>query len=348
MTVANAAQWTRRHLIGLEELGRQEIELVLDTAPQFLAVQQCESGIKKVPLLQGRLVVNLFLEPSTRTRVSFELAAKRLSADTLTFTPASSSAGKGESLHDTLANIEAMHSDIVVIRSGFAGAPAILAQRHRSHIVNAGDGAHEHPTQALLDAFTMRQHIRAMREDPGATLDGVRVAIIGDIANSRVARSNIWCLTKLGARVTVCGPRTLMPPHVDRMGVNVTSDLREALDGADVVYALRIQLERQAVGAFPSLREYIRLFRVDNESLGGAPANALIMHPGPINRDIELAGDVADGPRSVILEQVSNGVAVRMAVMHLLANSPYPRPPENLIQFPRPANAPQARPEGSA
>ncbi len=321
MAVANAVEWTRRHLIGLEDLSREEIELVLDTAPQFLAVQQRESGIKKVPLLQGRLVVNLFLEPSTRTRVSFELAAKRLSADTLTFTSANSSAVKGESLHDTLANIEAMHSDIVIIRSGFAGAAAILARRHRSHIINAGDGAHEHPTQALLDAFTIRQHVRARRDDPEATLDGLRVAIIGDIANSRVARSNIWGLTKLGAHVTVCGPRTMMPPHIERMGVEVTSDLREALVGADVVYALRIQLERQATGAFPSLREYIRLFRVDNDSLKVAPRHALIMHPGPINRDIELAADVADGPRSVILEQVSNGVAVRMAVMHLLANS---------------------------
>jgi aspartate carbamoyltransferase catalytic subunit len=321
MAVANAVQWTRRHLIGLEDLSREEIELVLDTAPQFLAVQQRESGIKKVPLLQGRLVVNLFLEPSTRTRVSFELAAKRLSADTLTFTSANSSAVKGESLHDTLANIEAMHSDIVVIRSGFAGAPAILARRHRSHIVNAGDGAHEHPTQALLDAFTIRQHVRTRRDDPGATLEGLRVAIIGDLANSRVARSNIWSLTKLGARVIVCGPCTMMPPHIERMGVEVTADLREALVGADVVYALRIQLERQATGAFPSLREYIRLFRVDNDSLKVAPRHALIMHPGPINRDIELAADVADGPRSVILEQVSNGVAIRMAVMHLLANS---------------------------
>lgn len=326
MAVAKVAQWTRRHLIGLEELGREEIEIVLDTAPQFLAVQQRESGIKKVPLLQGRLVVNLFLEPSTRTRVSFELAAKRLSADTLTFTSATSSTVKGESLHDTLANIEAMHNDIVVIRSTYAGAAAILAQRHRSHIINAGDGSHEHPTQALLDAFTIRHHVRAMREDPGATLDGLRVAIIGDIANSRVARSNIWCLTKLGARVVVCGPRTLMPPFVERMGVEVTSDLHEALEGADVVYALRIQLERQASGAFPSLREYIRLFRVDTDSLRVAPPNALIMHPGPINRDIELAADVADGPRSVILEQVSNGVAIRMAVMHLLANSPQPVP----------------------
>ena len=319
--VENSLTWSKPHLIALEDLSREEIEMVLDAAPQFLAVQRRESGIKKVPLLQGRLVVNLFLEPSTRTRVSFELAAKRLSADTLTFTASSSSAVKGESLHDTLANIEAMHSDIVVIRSKFAGAASILTQRHSSHIINAGDGSHEHPTQALLDAFTIRQHVRAQRDDPDAGLDGLRVAIIGDITHSRVARSNIWGLTKLGARVTVCGPRTLLPLEIERMGVDVTSDLREAISGADVVYALRIQLERQEHGLFPSLREYIRLFRVDEESMKVAPKNALIMHPGPINRDIELAASIADGPRSVILEQVTNGVAVRMAVMHLLANT---------------------------
>jgi len=312
--------WSRWHMLGIEDLSRSEIETVLDTAPQFSAVQRRESGIKKVPLLQGRLVVNLFLEPSTRTRVSFELAAKRLSADTLTFTPSSSSVVKGESLHDTLATIEAMHSDIIVIRSTFAGAPNILANRHPSHIINAGDGYHEHPTQALLDAFTMRRHIRKMRQDPEASLDGVRVAIIGDIAYSRVARSNIWCLTKLGAKVVLCGPRTLMPAEIKKMGVEATSNLKEALDGADVVYALRIQLERQGSCLLPSLREYIQLFRVDNDSLKVAPDHALVMHPGPINRDVELAAEVADGPRSVIMEQVSNGVAVRMAIMHLLAN----------------------------
>lgn len=318
---APTTTWTRRHLVGLEELSRSEIELVLDMAPQFLAVQQRESGIKKVPLLQGRLVVNLFLEPSTRTRVSFELAAKRLSADTLTFTLSASSIVKGETLHDTLANIEAMHSDIIVIRHRFAGAPHILRDRHSSHIINAGDGGHEHPTQGLLDLFTMRRYIRTLRDDPHAGLDGIRVAIIGDIAHSRVARSNIWGLTKLGAKVVLCGPSTLMPVKIDKMGVEVTSNLREALTGADVIYALRIQSERQAKCLFPSLREYIRLFRVDSESLEAAPKHALIMHPGPINRDIELAAEIADGPRSVILEQVSNGVAVRMAVMHLLANS---------------------------
>jgi aspartate carbamoyltransferase catalytic subunit len=317
--------WTRKDLVGLEDLSRQEIELILDTAPQFLAVSARESGIKKVPLLQGRLVVNWFFEASTRTRTSFELAAKRLSADTLSIAASTSSVVKGETLHDTLANIEAMHSDIVVIRHSFAGAAEMLARSHRSQIINAGDGAHEHPTQALLDAFTMRQHVRSSREDDQATLDGLRVAIIGDISHSRVARSNIWGLTKLGAKVTVCGPKTLMPLDIHRMGADVTHDLREAVREADVIYVLRIQLERQKKCLFPSIREYIRLFQVNNRVLEEAPRHALIMHPGPINRDLELAAEVADGPRSVILEQVTNGVAVRMAVMHLLVNSPRPK-----------------------
>jgi aspartate carbamoyltransferase catalytic subunit len=322
--MAEAAQtvWTRKDLVGLEDLSRGEIELILDTAPQFLAVSARESGIRKVPLLQGRLVVNWFFEPSTRTRTSFELAAKRLSADTLTISASTSSTVKGETLHDTLANIEAMHSDIVVIRHSYANSPHILAERHHSRIVNAGDGAHEHPTQALLDAFTIRQHFRALRQDAKAGLDGLRVAIIGDISHSRVARSDIWGLTKLGAKVTVCGPKTLMPLDIARMGVDVTYDLREAIRDADVIYVLRIQLERQKKCLFPSIREYIRLFQVDNKVLEAAPAHALVMHPGPINRDLELAAEVADGPRSVILEQVTNGVAVRMAVMHLLMNSP--------------------------
>jgi aspartate carbamoyltransferase catalytic subunit len=313
--------WTRKDLVGIEDLTREEIETVLDTAPQFLAVSQRASGIKKVPLLQGRLVVNWFFESSTRTRTSFELAAKRLSADTLNMNASVSSLTKGETLHDTLNNIEAMNSDVVVIRHSYSGAPKMLADRHDSHIINAGDGAHEHPTQALLDAFTMRNHIRKLRGDDTATLDGVRVAIIGDISHSRVARSDVWCLTKLGAEVTLCGPATLIPPHIGELGVKVTSNLSQALDGADIVYVLRIQLERQSKCLFPSLREYIRLFRVDHHSLQAAPEDALIMHPGPINRDLELAADVADGPRSVILQQVTNGVAIRMAVMHLLVNS---------------------------
>lgn len=313
--------WIRKDLIGIRELSRAEIELILDTTPQFLAVSQRISGIKKVPLLQGRLVVNWFHEPSTRTRTSFELAAKRLSADTLSITAASSSSVKGETLHDTLANIEAMSADIIVIRHGCAGAPHMLAADHRSHIINAGDGRHEHPTQALLDAFTMRDALRRLRHDQKLTLDGVKVALIGDIEHSRVARSNIHALTRLGAEVRVCGPATLLPSGVARLGVLATSDLREALADVDVIYALRIQLERQTHGLFPSIREYVNLFRVDRESLHHAPDHAIVMHPGPINRDLELSTEVADGPRSVILQQVTNGVAVRMAIMHLLANS---------------------------
>ena len=321
MAEASRAVWTRKDLIGIADLSRREIEMVLDTAPQFVAVSQRSSGIKKVPLLQGRLVVNWFHEPSTRTRTSFELAAKRLSADTLAIAASSSSSVKGETLHDTLANIEAMRADIIVIRHGCAGAPHLLAAGHASHIINAGDGRHEHPTQALLDAFTMRENLRRRLGNPEATLDGLRVAIIGDVEHSRVARSNIHALNKLGAQVTLCGPATLIPRDITSMGVRVTTTLREALEDADVVYSLRIQLERQAKALFPSLREYIKLFRIDADSLRYAPDHAIVMHPGPINRDLELSTDVADGPRSVILQQVTNGVAVRMAVMHLLANS---------------------------
>lgn len=313
--------WTRKDLVGIDDLTREEIEIILDTAPQFVAVSQRSSRIKKVPLLQGRLVVNWFHEPSTRTRTSFELAAKRLSADILSIAASTSSSVKGETLHDTLANIEAMSTDIIVIRHGSAGVPHLLASGHASHIINAGDGRHEHPTQALLDAFTMRESIRARLGDPEAGLDGVKVAIIGDIEHSRVARSNIHLLKKLGARVTLCGPATLLPREIGGMGAETTTCLKRALADADVVYSLRIQLERQAKALFPSLREYIKLFRIDNESLRHAPDHAIVMHPGPINRDLELSSDVADGPRSVILRQVTNGVAVRMAVMHLLANS---------------------------
>ncbi|MBI2423573.1 MAG: aspartate carbamoyltransferase catalytic subunit [Candidatus Hydrogenedentes bacterium] len=313
--------WTKKDLVGMEDLSRDEIELILDTAPQFVEVSRRESGIKKVPLLQGRLVVNWFHEASTRTRTSFELAAKRLSADTLSMAASTSSSVKGETLHDTLHNIEAMNTDVIVLRHSAAGAPHILAKSHASHIINAGDGRHEHPTQALLDAFTIREHIRAQRNDPTANLEGVKVTIVGDIEHSRVARSNIFCLKKLGAEVTLCGPATLIPPHIGHMGVNVTYNLREAIREADIIYALRIQLERQHDGLFPSLREYIRLFRIDSDAMKHAKPTALVMHPGPINRDIELSTTVADGPRSIILEQVSNGVAIRMAVMHLLVNS---------------------------
>ncbi|MBW7865781.1 MAG: aspartate carbamoyltransferase catalytic subunit [Candidatus Hydrogenedens sp.] len=321
MAEANQTVWTRKDLIGIADLSRGEIELVLDTAPQFVAVSQRASGIKKVPLLQGRLVVTWFHEPSTRTRSSFELAAKRLSADTLAIASSTSSSVKGETLHDTLANIEAMRADIIVLRHGCAGAPHLLAAGHASHIVNAGDGRHEHPTQALLDCFTMRDSLRRRLGNPEASLDGLKVAIVGDVEHSRVARSDIHALKKLGAEVVLCGPSTLIPRGVEQMGVTVTHKLREALADADVVYSLRIQLERQAKALFPSLREYIKLFRIDAETLKFAPDHAIVMHPGPINRDLELSTEVADGPRSVILQQVTNGVAIRMAVMHLLANS---------------------------
>ena len=319
---SETVQWTKKHLLGIEGLTRAEIELILDTAPHFIEVSERSSRIKKVPLLQGRLVVNWFHEPSTRTRTSFELAAKRLTADTLNMVSGGdSSEVKGETLHDTLANIEAMHSDIVVIRHSQAGAPHILAQRHRSHIINAGDGRHEHPTQALLDAYTIRDHIREHRNDPEATLDGVKVVLVGDIEHSRVARSNILCLNKLGAQVTLCGPKTLMPMGVERMGATVTHNLHDAIADTDIIYSLRMQLERQQAGLFPSLGEYIRLFRIDERSLAHVPGHIPVLHPGPINRDIELASTIADGPRSLVLEQVTNGVAIRMAVMHLLANS---------------------------
>ncbi|NLN92369.1 MAG: aspartate carbamoyltransferase catalytic subunit [Candidatus Hydrogenedens sp.] len=313
--------WTKKDLIGIRELSRGEIELILDTAPQFLAVSKRISRIKRVPLLQGRLVVNWFHEPSTRTRTSFELAAKRLSADTLSMTASSSSHVKGETLHDTLANIEAMHADIIVLRHSCAGAPHMLAADHSSHIINAGDGRHEHPTQALLDAFTMRLALRENSANKDATLDGVNVALIGDVEHSRVARSNIFALTKLGAKVTVCGPVALLPAQVEKLGVRATTSLKEALCDADFIYALRIQRERQGKGLFPSLREYVKLFRIDRDSLRFAPDHALVLHPGPINRDLELSTEIADGSRSLVLQQVTNGVAIRMAVMHLLANS---------------------------
>jgi aspartate carbamoyltransferase catalytic subunit len=302
-------QWNRKDLLGLEELSVGEIELILDTAESFKEVST--RTIKKVPALRGTTIVNLFFEASTRTRTSFELAAKRLSADVLNISSTTSSVVKGETLHDTLANIEAMKTDMVVIRHSAAGAPHFLAARSRSAVINAGDGMHEHPTQGLLDMFTMREKL--------GKIAGLKVAIIGDIAHSRVARSNIWGLTKFGAHVTVCGPATLMPPDVHKMNVTVAPNLRSALEDADVVYVLRIQLERQKSKLLPTLREYVRFFGVDRESLRAAPPSAIIMHPGPINRNIELASDVADGPNSVILEQVTNGVAVRMAALYLLA-----------------------------
>ncbi len=297
------------HLLGIEPLEPDEITLILDTAEGFSEIGTRE--IKKVPTLRGKTVVNLFVEPSTRTRSSFELAEKRLSADALNFSPAASSLVKGETLLDTARNLEAMAPDFIVIRHGEAGAPHFLARHCRSSIVNAGDGAHEHPTQALLDAFTIRRR--------KGRFAGLRVSIIGDILHSRVARSNTLLLVKMGADVTLCGPPTLLPREMDCLGARLTHRMDEAVEGADVVMMLRVQLERMQGGYFPSLREYARLYGLTAARLARAAPDAIVMHPGPINRGVEIEGEVADGMASVILEQVANGVAVRMAVLYLLA-----------------------------
>lgn len=298
-----------RHLLGLEHLSRQEIRLILDTADSFKEV--IERPIRKVPALRGKNIANLFFEPSTRTRMSFELAEKQLSADSLNFTGSTSSVVKGETLLDTARNIEAMKVDCVVVRHGAAGAPHFLAERLKHAIViNAGDGAHEHPTQGLLDILTIRDKL--------GRIDGLRVAIIGDITHSRVARSNIWGLRAMGASVAVCGPPTLLPVGIGEMGVEVFHRMEDALKDAHVIYMLRIQLERQQGGLFPSLREYARLFGLNADRLTYARPDAIIMHPGPINRGVELDASVADCPQSVILDQVTNGIAIRMAVLYLL------------------------------
>ena len=269
-----------------------------------------QRSIKKVPALRGRMVVNLFFEASTRTRFSFETAEKWLSADSLNFAAKGSSVEKGESLLDTARNLQAMSPDLIVIRHGSPGVPHFLARHLKAGVVNAGDGAHEHPTQALLDALTIRQRL--------GRVEGLRVAICGDIAHSRVVRSNIWLLTKMGSKVVVCGPPTLLPDRIAAMGVEVTTDFDEALEGADVVMMLRMQLERQGMSLFPSTREYFRLYGLDAKRLARAKPGAIVMHPGPMNRGVEIASDIADSDRSVILEQVANGVAVRMAVLYLL------------------------------
>jgi aspartate carbamoyltransferase catalytic subunit len=266
--------------------------------------------IKKVPALRGRMVINLFFEASTRTRFSFETAEKWLSADSLNFAAKGSSVEKGESLLDTAKNLQAMSPDLIVIRHGSPGVPHFLARHLKAGVVNAGDGAHEHPTQALLDALTIRQR--------RGRLDGLRVAICGDVAHSRVVRSNIWLLTKMGATVVVCGPPTLLPDRIGAMGVDVTTDFDDALEGADVVMMLRMQLERQGMSLFPSIREYFRHYGLDAKRLARAKPDAIVMHPGPMNRGVEIASDIADSDRSVILDQVANGVAVRMAVLYLL------------------------------
>jgi aspartate carbamoyltransferase catalytic subunit len=298
-----------KDLLGIEPLTPEEISLILDTAEGFREVS--ERPIKKVPTLRGQLVINLFMEASTRTRVSFEIAEKRLSADTLNFSASGSSVEKGETLLDTAENLMAMQPDMIVIRHKHPGSPKMLADLLPASIINAGDGAHEHPTQALLDAFTIRERL--------GRLAGVNVSIIGDIAHSRVVRSNIHLLTKMKANVTLASPPTLMPAEIEKMGVRVVHSLDEALEGADVVMMLRIQLERQSRTTFPSLREYFNTFGLTPERLRRANDGAIVMHPGPMNRGVEISSDVADGPCSVILDQVTNGVAVRMAVLYLLA-----------------------------
>jgi aspartate carbamoyltransferase catalytic subunit len=304
-----ATRFRHRHLLGIADLSPEEIVLVLDTAEAMKEIGQ--RPIKKVPTLRGRTVVNLFFEPSTRTRTSFEVAEKRLSADTLSIAVASSSVVKGETLVDTALNLEAMSPDMIVMRHGSSGACDLLARICRSRIINAGDGMHEHPTQALLDAFTIRQHKGRLR--------GLKVSIVGDLLHSRVLRSNLLLLGKLGVDVWVCGPPTLVPPGIERLGAHVTTSIDEATEGADVVMLLRIQLERMQGGFFPSLREYFTVFGMTEERMRRAKPDAIVMHPGPMNRGVEIASEVADGPYSVILEQVANGVAVRMAVLYLLA-----------------------------
>jgi aspartate carbamoyltransferase catalytic subunit len=302
-------QWADKDLLGLENLTKEQIEHILITAESFKEVST--RGIKKVPALRGKTVVNLFYEPSTRTRVSFEIAAKRLSADVINIETETSSIRKGETLIDTGLNIQALKADIIVVRHNASGAAAMLARHVGISIVNAGDGWHEHPTQALLDIFTLKQKL--------GSIEGLKVSIVGDIAHSRVARSNIWGLTKLGAQVTVCAPTMLIPPAIDQMGVRVTDNIDKAIEGADAVNVLRMQFERDETTAFPKQLEYYKNFAVTEERLKKAKKNIIIMHPGPINRGIEIASAVADGGNSVILEQVTNGIAVRMAVLFLVA-----------------------------
>jgi aspartate carbamoyltransferase catalytic subunit len=310
MTTGTAATALRsRHLLGIEDLEPAEIDLILETA---LAMKEVAGRtVKKVPTLRGRTVVNLFFEPSTRTRMSFELAEKRLSADTLGMTTVGSSVTKGETLSDTARTIEAMAPDMIVMRHASSGAPHHLARVCRASIINAGDGAHEHPTQALLDAFTIRER--------KGRLAGLRVAIIGDLAHSRVLRSNLWLLTKVGASVVVCGPATLVPPGLDRLGVQVTHSIDEAVAGADVIMMLRVQHERMNGLFLSTVREYFTFFGLTPARMRLAQPDAIVMHPGPMNRGVEIDSEVADGQGSVILDQVANGVAVRMAVLYLLA-----------------------------
>jgi aspartate carbamoyltransferase catalytic subunit len=300
--------WNRRHLLDIQSLSAEEILILLDTARAFKAVG--ERAIKKVPALRGKTVVNLFFEPSTRTRISFELAALRLTADVINFTSEASSLTKGETLKDTARNLEALNADIIIIRHKAAGAAHFLSRFLKGSVVNAGDGAHEHPTQALLDVFTIRER--------KGTFEGLKVTILGDILFSRVARSNIWALLKLGAQVTLCGPSTLVPRVFEKMGCRVTWNIDEAIAGADIINLLRIQHERQRKTMFPSIGEFSKLFGLTKSRLARTKPDVIIMHPGPINRGVEIDSEIADSGRSVILEQVTNGLAVRMAVLFLV------------------------------
>ncbi len=298
----------RKDLLGLEGMSAEELKLILDTTASFKEIS--ERPIKKVPALRGRTVVNLFFEPSTRTRASFELAEKRLSADAVNISKSTSSVVKGESLRDTAENLQAMKIDAIVIRHSASGAPHFLAKLLDAAVINAGDGAHEHPTQGLLDIFTLREKL--------GDLAGKKIVIIGDITHSRVARSNIFGLVTLGADITVCGPPTMMPARIEDMGVTVESNLNRAVQNADAINVLRVQLERQKVNLFPSVAEYAEVYGVSKDTLARMKPDGLVMHPGPMNRGVEISQDVADGDRAVILEQVTNGVAVRMAVLYLV------------------------------
>ncbi len=298
-----------KHLLGLEGMNARDVTRLLDLAGSFEEI--LERPVKKVPTLRGRTIVNAFFEPSTRTRVSFELAQKRLSADVVNVSTSGSSLSKGETLRDTVANLEAMKVDMLIVRHEMAGVPHMLAEHTSASVVNAGDGAHEHPTQGLLDLYTMRQRL--------GDLAGRRVTIVGDISHSRVARSNNWGLRALGAHVTVCGPRSMMPKRIEDLGVEIEYDLKTAVRNADVINVLRIQFERHGTSNFPNAREYMRLFGITNDILKHTQPECFVMHPGPMNRGVEISPDVADGPRQVILQQVTNGVAVRMAVCYQFA-----------------------------
>jgi aspartate carbamoyltransferase catalytic subunit len=309
--------WHRNHLLDIESLTAEEITTVLDTARSFKAVGK--RAIKKVPALRGKTVVNLFVEPSTRTRTSFELAAIRLSADVINFSTEASSFKKGETLKDTAKNLEALNADFIIIRHSASGAPHFLSRVLEAHVINAGDGAHEHPTQAMLDTFTIREK--------KGKIAGLKVTILGDILYSRVARSDIWALTKLGAQVTLCGPSTLVPKTFEQMGCRITYDVDEAIRDADIINLLRIQHERQRKTMFPSTGEYTQLYGLTKARLAKTKPDAIIMHPGPINRGVEIDSEIADCGRSVILEQVTNGLAVRMAVLFLVNGGKAPEEP---------------------